>query len=161
MNDVIIATTRGDAEARDAVEEHHAQLSGALRQLVAELVASGGDRATRDRLVAYERRTDAMYHINQSRNDNRLEIARLRAEVASAKRRPDHPQRDEDDDLAPWGRKKDGTPYTHEEFKKSLNEAIRDIWGLPPVNPNSYMPWEKRPDPDDSPIRARSKIGRG
>lgn len=53
MNDVIIATTQGDAEAREAVEEHHAQLSGALRQLVGELAAGGGDNATRDRLVAW------------------------------------------------------------------------------------------------------------
>ena len=53
MNDVIIATTQADAEARDAVEEHHAQLSGALRQLVGELAASGGGGATRDRLVAW------------------------------------------------------------------------------------------------------------
>ena len=53
MNDVIIATTQGDAEARDAVEEHHAQLSGALHQLVGELAASGGDPAARDRVVAW------------------------------------------------------------------------------------------------------------
>jgi uncharacterized protein (DUF2249 family) len=53
MNDVIIATTQGDAEARDAVEEHHAQMSGALHQLVGELAASGGDHAVRDRLVSW------------------------------------------------------------------------------------------------------------
>jgi uncharacterized protein (DUF2249 family) len=53
MNDVIIATTQGDAAARDAVEAHHAQLSGTLHQLVGELVASAGDRTTRDRVVAW------------------------------------------------------------------------------------------------------------
>ena len=112
----------------------------------------------RDRIDLARRQIDARYTIARAHNDTQLEVARIRAE--SARRRPDHPQVDEDDDLAPWGRKKDGTPYTHEEFKTSLNEAIRDIWGLKPINPNSYMPWEKRPDAedaaDDSSIRTRS-----
>jgi hypothetical protein len=106
---------------------------------------------SRERVVVSHQRVSAMYHIARARNDTQLEIARIRAEAVSARRRPDHPQVDDDDPLAPWGRKKDGTPYTHEEFRASLNEAIRDIWGLKPINPNSYMPWEMRPDPDSTP----------
>ena len=102
----------------------------------------------RDRIDVARRRIDASYTIARAHNDTQLEVARIRAEAA--RRRPDHPQVDEDDPLAPWGRKKDSTPYTHEEFRQSLNEAIRDIWGLKPINPNSYMPWEKRPDSDAS-----------
>lgn len=108
------------------------------------------DRAeiSRERIAAYDRRTNASYHIARDRRDTQLEIAERRAEAAKAKYRPDHPQRDEDDDLAPFGRKKDGTPYTEAEFDQSLNEAVRAIWGLKPINPKSYMPWEMKRAPD-------------
>jgi len=79
----------------------------------------------------------------RDRNATRLEIARIRAETALTKRdrnAADHPQRDDDDPTAPYGRKKDGTAYTPEEFKESLDQAINDIYGLPPINPKSQMP---------------------
>lgn len=31
---------------------------------------------------------------------------------------------------AAWGRKEDGTPYTHAEFLKTLHEAVADIYGV-------------------------------
>ncbi|HKQ49754.1 MAG TPA: hypothetical protein VJZ71_16895 [Phycisphaerae bacterium] len=103
---------------------------------------------SRERVLVSHQRVSAMYHIARARNDTQLEIAQLRAEAAKSKHRPDHPQRDEDDPLAPFGRKKDGTPYTEAEFDQSLNEAIRGIWGLKPINPKSYMPWEMKRAPD-------------
>ncbi len=95
---------------------------------------------SRERVMVSERRTSAHYHIARGRNETQLELARLRAETAKARSRPDHPQVDEDDPTAPWGRKKDGEPYTQDEFRDSLNEAIRDIWGLPPISPENKMP---------------------
>lgn len=94
----------------------------------------------RERTLAYERRTSAHYHIARGRNETQLELARLRAEAAKERTRPDHPRVDEDDPTAPYGRKKDGTPYTQDEFRDSLNEAIRDIWGLPPIDARNQMP---------------------
>ncbi|NYD40741.1 uncharacterized protein (DUF2249 family)/iron-sulfur cluster repair protein YtfE (RIC family) [Nocardioides panaciterrulae] len=48
MDNLIIATSRADAAAAEAVEQHHAQLAGALRLAVERVVAaavSGGDGA--------------------------------------------------------------------------------------------------------------------
>jgi uncharacterized protein (DUF2249 family) len=59
MNDLKIASTEADARAAEAVEAHHAQMSGALAlkvQAVAASVRSGGDAsAARDDLVAWAR----------------------------------------------------------------------------------------------------------
>jgi uncharacterized protein (DUF2249 family) len=51
MNDVVIASTEADARAVEAVEEHHAALSGALATHVERLVAAaaGTERETADR----------------------------------------------------------------------------------------------------------------
>lgn len=60
MSTVVVATTREDAAAAEAVENHHAALSGELSALVARLaraVESGslGVASDRDRLVAFAR----------------------------------------------------------------------------------------------------------
>ena len=58
MTTLTIASDSADAEAMDAVENHHAQMSGELTLLVTNLVdAADGGNATsaRDRLVAWAR----------------------------------------------------------------------------------------------------------
>ncbi len=58
MTSLTIASSPADAEAMDAVENHHAQMSGELALLVANLLNAGdGVNATgaRDRLVAWAR----------------------------------------------------------------------------------------------------------
>lgn len=58
MTTLTIASDPADAEAMDAVENHHAQMSGELTLLVANLVnaADGGNvTSARDRLVAWAR----------------------------------------------------------------------------------------------------------
>lgn len=60
MSTVVVATTREDAAAAEAVESHHAQLSGELSALVARLgsAAEAGSLSTsaeRDRLVEFAR----------------------------------------------------------------------------------------------------------
>ena len=58
MTTLTIASDSADAEAMDAVANHHAQMSGELTLLVTNLVnAADGDNATsaRDRLVAWAR----------------------------------------------------------------------------------------------------------
>jgi uncharacterized protein (DUF2249 family)/iron-sulfur cluster repair protein YtfE (RIC family) len=59
MTDVVIATSETDARAAEAVEEHHAQMSGTLTALVERLVAAAGRadvadaREARTRLEAW------------------------------------------------------------------------------------------------------------
>lgn len=57
MNDLIIASSPEDARALDAVENHHAQLAGALAQHVGAVVAAAeagaGAAAARDELVGW------------------------------------------------------------------------------------------------------------
>ncbi|HET9498634.1 MAG TPA: DUF2249 domain-containing protein [Marmoricola sp.] len=58
MNDLIIASSPQDARALDAVENHHAQLAGALAQHVGRVLALAGngqeaDTSARDELVAW------------------------------------------------------------------------------------------------------------
>lgn len=58
MTSLTIASNSADAEAMEAVENHHAQMSGELALLAANLVnaAAGGDATTaRDRLVSWAR----------------------------------------------------------------------------------------------------------
>jgi uncharacterized protein (DUF2249 family) len=56
MSDVVIANTQDDAIAADRVEQHHAQMAGALDSLVQRVVstaAGAGDVEARQRLVAW------------------------------------------------------------------------------------------------------------
>lgn len=52
---------------------------------------------------------------------------------------------------APYGRKDDGTPYTHTEFRAVLARSVRDIYGLsmPDVTTaNAALPADARPKSD-------------
>ncbi|HKQ50633.1 MAG TPA: hypothetical protein VJZ71_21360 [Phycisphaerae bacterium] len=155
-------------EVFDREQQDRALLSEAQRVLVGKIIAqsSKAEDLTEDLVRTYSaaiarfqridvarerndlarRRIDARYTIARAHHDTQLEVARIRAEAA--RRRPNHPQVDEYDDEAPFGRDKDGRPYTEAEFDQSLNQAIRDIWGLKPINPKSYMPWEMKRAPD-------------
>jgi hypothetical protein len=127
--------------------------SASILRLTRAYAAAANAIAQRDRTAAYRERTEVQRHSAELR----AEVGRIHAEAARtradaqlkrAKNTPNHPQKNDDDPLAPWGRKDDGTPYTQEEFKTSLNQAIKEIWGLPPVNPRSYLPHELVPGPD-------------
>jgi hypothetical protein len=61
-----------------------------------------------------------------------LEVARIRASATrNAVRGPSRRRDGDDDDIeAPYGRRDDGTPYTHAEFTDALNQSIREIYGI-------------------------------
>ena len=90
---------------------------------------------------------------DRQRLDVNLEIARIKAQAAvdaaNARHAPDD-DRDEYTPDAPWGRKKDGTPYTHEEFMVFLRRACRDIWGLDLPKNYGQHPSHADPTDDDS-----------
>ncbi len=95
MNNVVLATTREDAEAAEAVERHHAQMAGALAVLVEEVrrTASAADSSeatvARERLVAWLERElvphalaeeKAMYPAAQNLPEGRLLVTGMLAE---------------------------------------------------------------------------------
>jgi uncharacterized protein (DUF2249 family) len=97
MNDLVIASTPADAAAAEAIEQHHAQLAGALHAHVDTLVGAlsrmDGDAAlvARDDLVAWARRElvphalaeeDAMYPVVHERPATRLLVDAMLAEHA-------------------------------------------------------------------------------
>jgi uncharacterized protein (DUF2249 family)/iron-sulfur cluster repair protein YtfE (RIC family) len=95
MTDVVIASHEADARAAEAMEQHHAQLSGALATLVERLVvaASRGDlalaQAARQRLAAWCQRElvphalaeeQALYPAAWATLDGRLLVDAMMAE---------------------------------------------------------------------------------
>jgi len=85
--------------------------------------------------IAYEKNTIAREKNDITREKN--ELARLAATRSAATRKgarsPSDRSNSSDpyDDDAPWGRKDDGTPYTHAEFLTALDDAVKDIYGIP------------------------------
>jgi hypothetical protein len=89
-----------------------------------------------------------------------IEIANIRADAvrAAAEARASRGNRDEwdeNDAEAPWGRKKDGTPYTHGEFVAQLGHAVQDIYGID--LPLHRTPFENAPPPGFPPPLKRNK----
>ena len=91
-------------------------------------------------------------------------IARIRADAmtlnaqsrqqAVAKKRAVHEPDNSGPDPAPYGRKDDGTPWTHEEFCERLDEAVWDIYGVPPEDPQRRKEFERKGRPGiHSPIK--------
>ena len=95
MEDVVLATTREDAEAARAVERHHAEMAGALATLVESLrrAAVAGDRVkasvARERLVTWLQQElvphalaeeKAMYPAAQELPEGRLLVTGMLAE---------------------------------------------------------------------------------
>jgi hypothetical protein len=135
-----------------------------IYRLTLAYAASVNAGAQRDRTAAYRERTE----VQRLAIERRAETARIHAETARtradaqlkrASNTPNHPHTSDDpeDPLAPYGRKENGDAYSEEEFNQSLDQAIKEIWGLPPVNPNSRMPegWNRARD-DESSISARN-----
>ena len=95
MNDVVIASTEADARAAEAVEQHHAQLAGALAAQVETLVSAAAGRddqaaaAARSDLAAWCERElvphalaeeKAMYPAAQGKPEGRLLVEGMLAE---------------------------------------------------------------------------------
>jgi hypothetical protein len=85
--------------------------------------------------IAYEKNAIATDKNAIAREKN--DIARLAATRRGARSPSDNPQSRRSsksdvpyDEDAPWGRKDDGTPYTRTEFLASLDEAVKDIYGI-------------------------------
>jgi uncharacterized protein (DUF2249 family) len=53
MSDLLLASNEADAQAVEAVEQHHAALAGSLDQRVRALLSTGGTLSLRDELVAW------------------------------------------------------------------------------------------------------------
>jgi hypothetical protein len=118
-----------------------------------------GDALSPDQVAQYGQVYAAIFREQVAREKCRasVEIAKINADsrVQAAQHRPSRKKRrgDEEEDLeAPWGRKKDGTPYTHKEFMTTLGMAVKDVYGITlPDNfcdPKPYPP-EPPYDPDN------------
>ncbi len=79
-------------------------------------------------LLVGEARTEAAARAADARRaEAQARDSRRRDRADPRKRERDH-EREEIE--APFGRKPDGTPYTHAEFKVQLRKAVRDIYGI-------------------------------
>ena len=87
-----------------------------------------------DQFVKYVRAYTDLAKLDVARERIRadLEIARIRADAAMAvaEKRAKSKKSDEYDEEAPYGRRKDGTPCTHDDFMDRLTVAVRDIYGV-------------------------------
>jgi len=63
---------------------------------------------------------------NAYRMAAQVQLARLRLHLG-----PDGKPKPVNDPQAPWNRKEDGTPYSHQEFIEHLHSALQDNYDLP------------------------------
>lgn len=110
------------AHLREMTGEPQADFTERLPGLVAQRIAEQLAYADSDRPIDLQRLLGC-YRIalDAVRRKRLAEAEAEKAAIEERKRRTP---------VARYGRKEDGTPYTHAEFLKTLHEAVADIYGV-------------------------------
>jgi hypothetical protein len=97
-------------------------------------------KSTMDELSEYTAAVDKIRNRLMTRHKmaTAIRVARIRARALAARAAPTRrqpaddsaPDRELESMLAPYGRKRDGTPHSHREFCETLQQAVAEIYGL-------------------------------
>lgn len=134
VREIAMARLRRDLADPELPADEFRKLSAVLDDFYAQVAAA-------EKLTFEEYRLE----LDERKIETSLRIAEFRASAARAKRSPrgaaaparpagvNAPEARDDpheNAAAPWGRKSDGNPYTHAEFRALLNQAVADIYGF-------------------------------